>query len=172
KSLITNEGRNPDMRVTPNGRAHVAYTLHDALGYAVAGTATGSFDYGKIPSTSGYDNDPLLALDAGGRAHIVYENSVSGYHLRYAHQTTSGWGTPKTVTVQVGGFGYDIDTNGTSKVAQAEPTGIHLYTLSGSTWGNTTISAIANAENVVLRRAFSGTVAIAFTRSSGGIWVT
>jgi hypothetical protein len=172
KSLITNGGNVPQLRVAPNGHARVAYTRHDGLGYAVAATDTGTFTNSKIPHTSGYDFFPLLALDSDGGARVVYENGQNGYHLRYDRQTTGGFGTPQTVTPLRRDFGFDLDTNGTPKVAQTENTGVHLYVLVGSTWSNTTISQATNAQAVVLRRAFNGKVDVAYTRSSGGIWLT
>ncbi len=171
-SLITSAGTVPQLRVLSTGNARVAYTRHDGLGYVEAATATGSFTSAKIPGTDGYDYDPLLAIDGDGGARIVYENETTGYHLRYDRQTASGFGTPQTVTVWRKGFGFDLDTNQVPKVAQAENNGIHLYTLNGSTWSNATISSVTNARAVVLRRAFSGKVEVAFTRANGGIWVT
>jgi hypothetical protein len=173
KSLITSGGNVPQLRVASNGHARVAYTRHDGLGYAVAGTTTGSFTSGKIPSTTGYDYAPLLALDSSGRARIVYENFNSPYHLRYDRQTAGAWGSPQNITNDRNGFGFDLDTAGTPKVAQAEHVGVRLYTLSGAnTWTGTTISSVTNARSVVLRRAFNAKVDVAYTRNSGGIWVT
>src|SRR5262249_19458050 len=153
KSLITSEGTLPEMRVEKSGHARVAFNRQDGIGYAIAGTDTGSFTSSHIPLTGADDNDPKIALDGSGHARLVYENATLGYSLRSDNQTAAGWGTPGNVAVQLGDFGFDLDANGKAKVAQAEPTGIHLYTLNASTWGSTTISSVANAESVTLSRA-------------------
>jgi hypothetical protein len=170
-SLIAN-GFVPQLRVLSTGRARVAYTRHDGLGFAEAGTVTGSFTSGKIPHTTGYDSYPLLAIDGDGGARIVYENGTNGYHVRYDRQTASGFGTPVTVTVGRRAFGFDLDTNQVPKVVQTGVNGVQLFTRNGSSWTTSTISSVSDAQTVVLRRAFNGKVDVAFARDSGGIWVT
>jgi hypothetical protein len=173
KSLVTHAGYNPQLRVTSNGHARVAYTRDQGLGYAVAATDTGSFSDGAIPHTDGFDSYPLLALDANGRARIVYESSKTGYQIRYERQTASSWGTSQNVAPLKSGYGFDLDTNGTPKVAQGTKTGVQLYALNGGTWTQSTIGSATHADGVVLRRAFNGKVAVAWDdENNGGIWVT
>jgi hypothetical protein len=171
KSVVTQHGFVPQLRVGTDGRARVAFSELHGIGYAIAATNTGSFSSTKIPGTLDVDQDPLLALDGSNRPEIAYSH-FGPLQIRFDRRTATGWLPEENVTELRRSFAFDLDTNGIPRVAQTESTGVHLYTRSGGTWSGTAVDPAQDAKSVALRRAFNGKVDIAYMRASGGIWVT
>ena len=104
-----------DLAIDATGQLHIAFrpSLGDGL-TSDRGVAYGTYDgadwsFDKIDSASheyGWKNydDPSLAIDGNGHAHMVYQytdstddSSEGGYHIRYATNESGSWETQDLV---------------------------------------------------------------------------
>jgi hypothetical protein len=170
---VSPHGDLPSLRIGSDGRPRIAFSRGGGIFYAVASSPAGSFTKQQVPGTSNLDSGVRLALDAGNHPHIVWFHGFSTSSLRYAARQSGGWQGPSVVDSNAG-FGamaFDLDSLGRPNVAFGQ-THIRNKVLFGGLWHKTAVASGLDVISLAERRAFSGSVVIAWSDSNGGIWVS
>jgi hypothetical protein len=167
------------MRLGSDGRARIVYGSGRGIQYA---TFTGAgFSTKRIPGTTGEDRSPVLALDPGDRARVVWtrfepatcgDSPVGTY---YASNASGSWKVQR-ITKDVGNTSVQVNrATGRVRVVVGSEAGLRYYTkASGGSWRRTTLASTNWAASPALRRdPTTGTLLVVYidgTRSSHPIF--
>jgi hypothetical protein len=110
RSTIAPHGGTPSLQVGGDGRPRVAFVTEHGLRYARA-TATGDWVVERVTRVPYEDNEPALAVDAKGGAHI---STIDWAHMtiRYTRRTDDGWTAPMVIAH---GRAHDISVQRTGQ---------------------------------------------------------
>ena len=147
----------PALRVGSDGRARIAYASgQDGIRYGVFNGS--AFASSKIAGSTEGDDEPVLALDAGNHAHVVwtrYEPAACGRIPVGTFYATNAGGTWKTtrITKEWGDTSVQVDaTTGRVHVLVGSQAGLRYFTAAPSgTWTRTTVASTKGAQSTALR---------------------
>ena len=152
-AATTQSGGSPALAVDGAGQAVVGFRDIGRLRTAHEQGAT--WDSTTVDDEADVGWGGALALDAAGRAHVVYYDSLPGQgHLKYALQEAHGWSSEIVdpfAGADISWWGNEyaaIAVDGSNRphlayVAQGDPGGkiVRYAVLSGTTWLSTTMGA-------------------------------
>lgn len=160
------------LRIGSDGRARIAYEAAGGIRYAVF-TGAG-FSTSPVAGSSEGDLDPILALDANDRPHLLWTRTTAGacgdipVGTYYATKTHLDWATHR-ITRAVGQTSLQVDpTTGRVHVLLGTASEIRYYTIAANAqWTRADVLSTPGALSPLIRvDPATGTLLVVYIRES------
>jgi hypothetical protein len=171
--LVADNGRSPSLRVSSDGRPHIAWSAGNGVRYSRARTRSGGFaESQRIPSSHD-GGGPSLALSASGSPQLAWvsEDQDSPDHIWYSRRSSAGWSPAHDL-----GAGWDADLSLDAQdrphvlLARRHAGGEVVHRVrTAAVWSRQVVSAGVDPNDVHVR-AYGSRATLVWSQG-GGVWV-